>query len=187
MSMYLVYVVFLCFVIFFFFFKQKTAYEMRISDWSSDVCSSDLRGLEGFYHYREYNAVELADKLALEDVWFLLFDGHLPSEAERAAFADEIRPLRRVPESVAALLPALAESSQTVMEAVRSAMSMVGAAEGYRPTLDIDHAERRRNALQMCAVMPTRIMAIHRLQAGRSEDRRGGKGWVRPCDTRGWQ
>ena len=36
----------------FLFFKQKTAYEMRISDWSSDVCSSDLtvdsgRGLEG--------------------------------------------------------------------------------------------------------------------------------------------
>src|SRR3546814_2350056 len=36
---------FLCLVfsiLFFFFFKQKTAYEMRISDWSSDVCSSDL-------------------------------------------------------------------------------------------------------------------------------------------------
>src|SRR3546814_6477841 len=31
----------LCFVV--FFFKQKTAYEMRISDWSSDVCSSDLQ------------------------------------------------------------------------------------------------------------------------------------------------
>src|SRR3546814_11329585 len=31
----------------FFFFKQKTAYEMRISDWSSDVCSSDLRHLVG--------------------------------------------------------------------------------------------------------------------------------------------
>src|SRR3546814_7862323 len=30
----------------FFFFKQKTAYEMRISDWSSDVCSSDLDGAE---------------------------------------------------------------------------------------------------------------------------------------------
>src|SRR3546814_1967403 len=29
-------------LLFFFFFKQKTAYEMRISDWSSDVCSSDL-------------------------------------------------------------------------------------------------------------------------------------------------
>src|SRR3546814_13983756 len=35
----------LCFLCFFFFFKQKTAYEMRISDWSSDVCSSDLCGV----------------------------------------------------------------------------------------------------------------------------------------------
>src|SRR3546814_15910333 len=34
----------LVFCTFVFFFKQKTAYEMRISDWSSDVCSSDLRG-----------------------------------------------------------------------------------------------------------------------------------------------
>src|SRR3546814_19054952 len=36
-------------VLFFFFFKQKTAYEMRISDWSSDVCSSDLAyGCQGY-------------------------------------------------------------------------------------------------------------------------------------------
>src|SRR3546814_4246961 len=41
----------------FFFFKQKTAYEMRISDWSSDVCSSDLQPVdprvvknEGLFH-----------------------------------------------------------------------------------------------------------------------------------------
>src|SRR3546814_13570200 len=33
----------------FFFFKQKTAYEMRISDWSSDVCSSDLRQIAALY------------------------------------------------------------------------------------------------------------------------------------------
>src|SRR3546814_3461575 len=31
-----------CCILVFFFFKQKTAYEMRFSDWSSDVCSSDL-------------------------------------------------------------------------------------------------------------------------------------------------
>src|SRR3546814_7990718 len=37
----------ICFMLF-FFFKQKTAYELRISDWSSDVCSSDLiRALQG--------------------------------------------------------------------------------------------------------------------------------------------
>src|SRR3546814_5477603 len=36
----------------FVFFKQKTAYEMRISDWSSDVCSSDLRPLANFPEQR---------------------------------------------------------------------------------------------------------------------------------------
>src|SRR3546814_8678811 len=42
-------------MVLFFFFKQKTAYEMRISDWSSDVCSSDLTdvggGSDGIYLY----------------------------------------------------------------------------------------------------------------------------------------
>src|SRR3546814_973674 len=36
----------------FFFFKQKTAYEMRISDWSSDVCSSDLDASGQWRHLR---------------------------------------------------------------------------------------------------------------------------------------
>src|SRR3546814_9789781 len=43
----------------FFFFKQKTAYEMRISDWSSDVCSSDLR--LGTEQYRTRPAPALRD------------------------------------------------------------------------------------------------------------------------------
>src|SRR3546814_6244253 len=37
----------------FFFFKQKTAYDMRISDWSSDVCSSDLRMPEPQHHLEQ--------------------------------------------------------------------------------------------------------------------------------------
>src|SRR3546814_8247660 len=42
-----------CFL--FFFFKQKTAYEMRISDWSSDVCSSDLEDIS----WRDINVLSL--------------------------------------------------------------------------------------------------------------------------------
>src|SRR3546814_4838052 len=41
----------------FFFFKQKTAYELRISDWSSDVCSSDL----GLAHHDRDLAARVAD------------------------------------------------------------------------------------------------------------------------------
>src|SRR3546814_2074222 len=40
----------------FFFFKQKTAYEMRISDWSSDVCSSDLGALYLVPYHEEFAA-----------------------------------------------------------------------------------------------------------------------------------
>src|SRR3546814_4178713 len=47
---------------FVFFFKQKTAYEMRISDWSSDVCSSDLRGCTDTR--RQGDISEKLDKLA---------------------------------------------------------------------------------------------------------------------------
>src|SRR3546814_7474122 len=43
----------LIFVIVCFFFKKKTAYEMRISDWSSDVCSSDLLVLPVVSQWRE--------------------------------------------------------------------------------------------------------------------------------------
>lgn len=132
----------------------------------ADTAVGDVRGLEGFYHYRQYDAVALADRYPLEDVWHLMIDGHLPSPEERAAFVAEVAELRAVPEPVAALLPALAAASRDVMGAVRSALSMVGAAEGFRPTLDLDHAARRRDCLRCCAVLPTLIMAVHRLQQG---------------------
>src|SRR3546814_7024745 len=51
-----------CSWFFFFFFKQKTAYEMRISDWSSDVCSSDLHGVNAT------TANTTADDIAIGDV-----------------------------------------------------------------------------------------------------------------------
>src|ERR1700722_7389043 len=68
----------------------------------ADTTVGDVRGLEGFYHYREYSAVDLARTRPLEDVWYLLFNGRLPAKlAERAAFADDIRPRRAIPAAVA--------------------------------------------------------------------------------------
>src|SRR3546814_8531212 len=51
----------MCF--FFFFFKQKTAYEMRISDWSSDVCSSDLAAVDLMDQATQHNG-SLAEQTA---------------------------------------------------------------------------------------------------------------------------
>src|SRR3546814_5376568 len=50
----------------FFVFNQKTAYELRISDWSSDVCSSDLAGFDG------YGNLAKIDEQVRDDVVVLL-------------------------------------------------------------------------------------------------------------------
>src|SRR3546814_8640489 len=64
------YFCFLLFFVFFFFFKQKTAYEMRISDWSSDVRSSDLDILEvlGIEPLAEYLVSEIQEVYRLQGV-----------------------------------------------------------------------------------------------------------------------
>ena len=128
----------------------------------------DVRGMEGFYHYRQYNAVELAEKRTLEDVWHLLFDGRLPTAKERDRFIAEIKPLRAVPESVKGLLPAIARAGDHFipLDALRSAVSLVAYADDFRASLDIDHATLRANAMQTCAVIPTLIMALYRLNRG---------------------
>ena len=59
----------------------------------------DVRGLEGFYHYRQYSAIDLCEQRPLEDVWELLFDGALPTTAaEREAFVERDPPATRHPE-----------------------------------------------------------------------------------------
>src|SRR3546814_1351628 len=70
----------------FFFFKQKTAYEMRISDWSSDVCSSDLPAGLGGRHLgeRQVDRARVAIGNAVEDREIALLDLaplELPGEA----------------------------------------------------------------------------------------------------------
>src|SRR3546814_10859986 len=53
----------------FFFFKQKTAYEMRMSDWSSDVCSSDLLGgIIGDLGGIERSGIDVHARTRLDDI-----------------------------------------------------------------------------------------------------------------------
>src|SRR3546814_4137831 len=69
----------------FFFFKQKTAYEMRISDWSSDVCSSDLayRVAESQAIVHGYLGIAAALAVVAAAVW--LFRNRLKGERHEAS------------------------------------------------------------------------------------------------------
>src|SRR3954451_22495422 len=87
----------------------------------ADTAVGDVRGQEGFYHYREYSAVDLAQSRPLEDVWRLLFDSALPTTIdERAAFEQEVLPLRALPARVRDVLPAIARVS-TPLDCLRTA------------------------------------------------------------------
>src|SRR5689334_5590906 len=80
----------------------------------ADTTVGDVRGLEGFYDYRQYSAVDLARSRPLEDVWYLLFNGQLPAtRAEREAFAADIRARRVIPDAVATVLPEIARAGET--------------------------------------------------------------------------
>ncbi len=135
----------------------------------ADTVVGDVRGQEGFYHYRQYSARELADKRTLEDVWYLLFDGELPTLKERAAFDEEVRPLRHLPDAVGPLLPSIAGTGETFLplDALRSATSLTTAALGFRPSLDISATELRADAVRLCALVPTLIGALFRLRQGK--------------------
>jgi citrate synthase len=128
----------------------------------------DVRGQEGFYHYRQYNATELAEKRTLEDVWYLLYYGKLPSKQERETFIEEKRQYRQIPEKVKALLPGIANAGDHFipLDCLRTAVSLVAYAQDYKPSLDIDAKELRHNALQICSVIPTLIMSLYRLNKG---------------------
>lgn len=132
----------------------------------TDTEVGDVRGAEGFYHYRQYSAIELAEKRTLEDVWFLLFEGYLPDAAERAAFGAEVAPLRVVPAGLTAVLPAIARAGGGSLDPFRTAMSLFAAEHGMRPVIDLSTSERRRDALALCAVAPTLLTALHRLGHG---------------------
>ena len=135
----------------------------------ADTTVGDVRGLEGFYHYRQYNAVELAQTRPLEDVWYLMFNGRLPATlAEREAFAADIRSRRAIPDAVAEVLPAIARAPETFvpLDALRTAISQYAATLGFRPSLDVDAATLRENAMSTCAVTPTLICALWRVRQG---------------------
>jgi citrate synthase len=128
----------------------------------ADTSIGDVRGREGFYHYRQYSAVELAASRSLEDVWELLFFGRLPSGSSSLGH----RPgEREIPAGLADLLEHLVGAAP--LDALRTAVSALGAELAWAPTLDIDRPELIAQARRLCSVVPTILCAAHRITTGR--------------------
>jgi len=131
----------------------------------SETTVGDVRGREGFFHYRQYSAVELAEKRSLEDVWFLLFNGALPTTSEAVRFGDEIARQRALPMGLETLLPSLAREGAP-LDVLRTGVSLLGAELGFAATTDIDAETLKSQATRLCAVVPTLLTATYRIRSG---------------------
>jgi citrate synthase len=125
----------------------------------------DVRGEEGFFHYHQYSAVELAEKRSFEDVWHLLFEGELPDAAERAAFGARTSARRTLPPGLATLLPLLVTRG-TPLEILRTSVSLLGSELGWKSLRDVEPETVREDALGLCAMVPTVLAAAWRLRKG---------------------
>jgi citrate synthase len=127
----------------------------------AETSIGDVRGLEGFYHYRQYSAVEIAADRTFTDVVDLLFTGELPSAAENGTALSP----RPIPAALAAILPQIAATGAP-LDVLRSAVSLLGAELGWKPILDTAPEELLSQARQLCALVPTILSAVDRLRRG---------------------
>ena len=129
----------------------------------------DVRGQQGFYHYRQYDAVDLARSCSIEEVWHLLLRGHLPDEAELAGFRATIADAQRLPAEVTGALTGVAIATPdgtTPMTALRTALSMLGGALDLTPVWDLSPEERERDAIRVAAQVSVLTAAAYRRSQG---------------------
>jgi len=127
----------------------------------------DVRGEEGFYHYRGYDATELARHCSFEQVWHLLLVGELPGPRELRWLQDQAVAGRALPGGVATALDEIARlPGYTPLGALRTAVSLCAAALNLQPTLDLSPDQVQSDALRMVALTPVLLMRLHRVHQG---------------------
>lgn len=134
----------------------------------TDTILGGVRGEQGFYHYREFSATELASRRSLEDVWYLFQTGHLPDDIQAKDFATRVSAYRAIPRDVQNLIDAVARlgSGRAALAWVRTAASILGESLDIetwlgRPLQDVAHESER-----LIAALPTAVATGWRSQQG---------------------
>lgn len=130
----------------------------------ADTTIGSVRGDEGFFHYRHYNAVELARTRSVEEIWHLLLFGELPTDDELIQFRDTVGRGRQLAASDQEFIAALArriEAPHLVLQAATGLLVPLG-----RPTLDLSPEERTTEVLRVAAAAPTILATIAAVRSG---------------------
>lgn len=135
----------------------------------ADTAIGDVRGEEGFFHYRQYDATELAREHTFEDVWHLVLRGALPAAEQRESWRREVAESLQVPAELAERLVTVmgASASDDPLLTLRTALSAYGALTADRPLWDSDEQTKQVRAVRSAAVVPWLVTAAHSLAGGR--------------------
>lgn len=130
----------------------------------ADTTVGAVRGEEGFFHYRHYDAVEIARHQTFEAATALLIDGTLPDQGSEGVLRAELAHNRRLEPATLQALASIAPYVGGPLAGLRAAVSLV---VDDTPTLDLSPDERRTRVLRMIGATPTILAALYRL--GRNE------------------
>jgi citrate synthase len=131
----------------------------------TDTAVGSVRGDEGFFHYRQYDAGALARNTAIEDIWHLLIVGHLPDDREAVAFRQRIGAKRVVAPETLELVADLARRVQPPHLVLQAALPLL--LPDARPTLDLEHEQRVDDVLTIGAAVPTVLAVVRSVREGR--------------------
>jgi citrate synthase len=125
----------------------------------AETAIGDVRGDEGYFHYRGHAAPTLAATRSLEEVWYLLHAGRLPDAVELQTFLAETAALRALAPEARAALPIVSVLGSP-MAALRTLTSLAG--QPARSWLDVEAPVRAAGALRLVAAMPAAVAGIWR-------------------------
>ncbi|WP_420436564.1 citrate/2-methylcitrate synthase [Candidatus Poriferisocius sp.] len=129
----------------------------------ADTEVGSVRGDEGWYHYRGWNAAALGRDHSFEAVAHLLLSGALPDQEAEDTFRAELGAARRLTPETVKIVAALARTDLPPMSVLRSVLGME---VDPRPTLDLEHDERRAAVIRAIGITPTVLAAVTRIRSG---------------------
>ena len=134
----------------------------------ADTALGDVRGAEGFFHYRQYDATRLARDHTVEDVWHLMIRGALPDASAAPAWHAEIAAHLLAVDAYADQLTAVlrAAPSREPLASLRTVMSAYGVLTGDQPLWDLDGGAREQAALRTAAAVPWLVAAAYAVGRG---------------------
>jgi len=132
---------------------------------ANESALSNVEGLEGRLSYLGYSIAELVEHCSFEEVTHLLHRGKLPNATELAAFEDELRHDREIPQGVIDFLLS-APVDANPMDVLRTGVSMLGLYDDRAKVGEPDQEANRHIALSLVAKTPVIVAYFHRARQG---------------------